>query len=119
MRWSIIRLIWFREFRDQLRDRRTVFMIVLLPIFLYPLLGALLSTFALGLLERSCVVGVQGAEYLPPLTPMSAGLSSIEAASYFALAPSGPTSAALERCSAVCSLHLAAPVEYPPLLIQG
>src|SRR5262245_6895962 len=38
MRWSIIRLIWFRELRDQLRDRRTVFMIVLLPIVLYPLL---------------------------------------------------------------------------------
>src|SRR5262249_9387773 len=27
MRWSMIRLIWFRELRDQLRDRRTVFMI--------------------------------------------------------------------------------------------
>src|SRR5439155_172651 len=27
MRWSIIRLIWLRELRDQLRDRRTLFMI--------------------------------------------------------------------------------------------
>src|SRR5437868_1722686 len=30
MRWSIVRLIWHREFRDQLRDRRTVFMIAVL-----------------------------------------------------------------------------------------
>src|SRR5436309_3050550 len=30
MRWSIIRLIWLRELRDQLRDRRTVFMIAVL-----------------------------------------------------------------------------------------
>ena len=39
MRWSIIRLIFFRELRDQLRDRRTVFMIAVLPLVLYPVLG--------------------------------------------------------------------------------
>ena len=39
MRWSIIRLIWVRELRDQLRDRRTIFMIAVLPLLLYPLLG--------------------------------------------------------------------------------
>ena len=32
MRWRIIRLIFRRELRDQLRDRRTLFMIVVLPI---------------------------------------------------------------------------------------
>ena len=50
MRWSMIRLIWFRELRDQLRDRRTVFMIAVLPLILYPVLGAaVLQLFAAGL----------------------------------------------------------------------
>src|SRR5947209_216965 len=30
MRWTIVRLIWARELRDQLRDRRTLFMIAVL-----------------------------------------------------------------------------------------
>ena len=32
MRWSIIRTIWHRELRDQLRDRRTLLMILGLPL---------------------------------------------------------------------------------------
>ena len=36
---SKIRLIMIRELRDQLRDRRTMFMIAVLPLLLYPLLG--------------------------------------------------------------------------------
>ncbi len=39
MSWSNIKLIYFREVRDQLRDRRTLFMIAVLPILLYPLMG--------------------------------------------------------------------------------
>jgi len=34
-----VKLILAREIRDQLRDRRTLFMIFVLPILLYPLLG--------------------------------------------------------------------------------
>ncbi len=34
-----VRLILAREIRDQLRDRRTLFMMLVLPILLYPLLG--------------------------------------------------------------------------------
>jgi len=37
--WSNVRLIVSREIRDQLRDRRTLFMIVVVPLLLYPLLG--------------------------------------------------------------------------------
>ncbi len=40
MSWSNVRWTLVREIRDQLRDRRTMFMIVVLPILLYPLLGA-------------------------------------------------------------------------------
>jgi len=39
MNWSNLKLIVAREVRDQMRDRRTLFMIVVLPILLYPLLG--------------------------------------------------------------------------------
>ena len=39
MKWANIWLIFRRELRDQLRDRRTIFTIAVLPILLYPLLG--------------------------------------------------------------------------------
>ena len=45
MNWRNIRLIYAREIRDQLRDRRTLFMIAVLPLLLYPLLG--MSVFQL------------------------------------------------------------------------
>src|SRR5262249_15071845 len=65
MRWSIIRLIWFRELRDQLRDRRTVLMMVVLPLVLYPALGLGVLQFAFGFLKRQSLVGVVGADNLP------------------------------------------------------
>jgi len=39
MKLSNVKLVFAREVRDQLRDRRTVFTIAVLPILLYPLLG--------------------------------------------------------------------------------
>ncbi len=39
MNWRNVKLILAREVRDQLRDRRTLFMIAVLPMLLYPLLG--------------------------------------------------------------------------------
>ena len=45
MSWRNVRLIYRREIRDQLRDRRTLFMIAVLPLLLYPLLG--MSVFQL------------------------------------------------------------------------
>src|SRR4029077_15360883 len=58
MRWSIIRLIWLRELRDQLRDRRTLFMVLVLPLLLYPVLGFAVLKFALGFAERASVIGI-------------------------------------------------------------
>src|SRR5437763_6046910 len=66
MRWSIIRVIWLRELRDQLRDRRTMFMIVVLPLLIYPLAGLGVMQFASGFLQKQSVIGVWGADYLPP-----------------------------------------------------
>src|SRR4051794_19997602 len=88
MRWSIIRVIWLRELRDQLRDRRTVFMIVVLPLLIYPLAGLGMMQFAAGFLQKPSVVGVWGPEHLPPgpepgeaagLRPVAAWLSATSA----------------------------------------
>jgi len=65
MRWSNVRVIFRRELRDQLRDRRTLFMILVLPMLLYPLLG-IGSASLLGAFEQKArTVVVVGVERLP------------------------------------------------------
>src|SRR5262249_9211356 len=64
LRCSIIRLIWLRELRDQLRDRRTVFVMAVLPLLLYPALGFGVFQFALSYTTKSNVVGIYGSENL-------------------------------------------------------
>ena len=39
LNWRNVFLILRREIRDQLRDRRTLFMIAILPLILYPAMG--------------------------------------------------------------------------------
>jgi len=70
MNWTNVRLIFFREVRDQLRDRRTMFMIAVLPIMLYPLLG--MSFFQMAQFRREhvntvLVVGTPPGDVAPPL----------------------------------------------------
>jgi sodium transport system permease protein len=69
MRWSVIRLIWFREVRDQLRDRRTLFMLLVVPLILYPGLGLAMVQFVGVCVEKPVVVGVAGAELLAKTEP--------------------------------------------------
>jgi sodium transport system permease protein len=69
-RFSAILLIYVREMRDQLRDRRTLFTIALLPIMLYPLVGMLLLQIAQFTREHSttvCLVGTENLVSVPPL----------------------------------------------------
>ncbi len=65
MRWSNLWIIFRREVRDQIRDRRTLFMIFVLPILLYPILGIGVIKFTAALEEKPRLVVVVGAEYLP------------------------------------------------------
>src|SRR6478609_2690361 len=64
MSWRNIRLIYFREIRDQLRDRRTLFMIAVLPMLLYPLLGMSVFQLSQFLRKSEPKVVVVGAEEL-------------------------------------------------------
>src|SRR5258708_28095490 len=70
MTWKQVKLIWLREVRDQLRDRRTLFMIAVLPLLLYPLLGMSFLQVAQFLREhpmKELVVGMKPTPGLPPL----------------------------------------------------
>src|SRR5579871_5927503 len=64
-KWRNVSLIFRREVRDQLRDRRTLFMIAVLPLLLYPALGLGLFQSALMLRQQPGIVVVLGAENLP------------------------------------------------------
>jgi sodium transport system permease protein len=70
MRWSNVGVIFRREVRDQIRDRRTLFMIFVLPILLYPFLGYGALKFAATLEQKPRVVVVVGAENLPKSPPL-------------------------------------------------
>ena len=61
---SNVKLILAREVRDQLRDRRTLFMIAVLPILLYPLLGMSLLQVAQFVQKQTTRVLVVGADDL-------------------------------------------------------
>ena len=68
-----VKLVYAREMRDQLRDRRTLFLIAVLPLLLYPLLGMSffqLSQFMRNNASKVLVLGEQqlaGSDWLPPL----------------------------------------------------
>ena len=69
-RLSAIGMIFLREMRDQLRDRRTMFTIAVLPLVLYPLLGMVMMQVAQFSQQRPasvCVIGVEHLEHAPPL----------------------------------------------------
>src|SRR5215472_10979066 len=117
MRWSIIRLIWFRELRDQLRDRRTVFMVVVLPMLLYPILGFGLLQFVLGGVRQQHVVGIVGADNLPPAHPPPPAPTPASAASWLAAVPFHPGSGIALMTGAAARAHvddLLRGTAYPP-----
>ena len=65
MNWKNIRLIFLREIRDQLRDRRTLFMVAVLPLLLYPALGIGMVQMQVTFSERTRIVAVIGVDDLP------------------------------------------------------
>ena len=91
MRWSIIRTIWLREMRDQLRDRRTLLVILGLPLVLYPLLGFAVLQFASGFIEQPSTVGIVtgsvNVKEFPPRQPALSGRSVLPIVALFSATP--------------------------------
>lgn len=73
MKWINVRLIWAREVRDQLRDRRTIFTIAVLPLLLYPLLGMTFLQITQFMKEHPTRIWLIGAAALPDDPPLLAG----------------------------------------------
>lgn len=69
MSWRNTRLIIVRELRDQLRDRRTLFMITVLPVLLYPMLGLGIVEMMLTFSEQRRTVVILNADQLPQHPP--------------------------------------------------
>ena len=62
--------VFYRELRDQLRDRRTLFMAVVLPVLLYPALGLGALQMALLYREKPRTVVLLGSGNLPADPPL-------------------------------------------------
>lgn len=69
MKWRNVNLIWCRELKDQLRDRRTLFTVLVLPLLLYPLLGMALLQVAQFSKQDPIRIWIVGAEHLPASPP--------------------------------------------------
>ena len=65
MTWSNVKLIFKRETRDQLRDRRTLFTIAIMPLVLYPLMGMAMLQVAQFTREHPTRIWLVGNENLP------------------------------------------------------
>lgn len=70
MNWKHVNLIFQREMNDQLRDRRTLFTITILPILLYPLIGMLMMQIAQFNREHPVRVRIVGIEHWPSELPL-------------------------------------------------
>ena len=66
MNWKNVKLIFLREVRDQLRDRRTLFMVAVLPLLLYPAMGIGMTYMTVNFSEQERTVVILGAKDLPP-----------------------------------------------------
>src|SRR5258705_4687182 len=65
MSWTNVKLIFLRELRDQLRDRRTLFTVLVLPVLLYPLMGMLILQVQQFMKEHASKVRIVGTAALP------------------------------------------------------
>lgn len=65
MKWPNVKLIFNRELRDQLRDRRTLFTVVVMPIVLYPLMGMAMLQVAQFMREYPAKIWIIGNDNLP------------------------------------------------------
>ena len=65
MNWENIKLILSRELKDQVRDRRTLFTVLVLPLLLYPLMGMAMLQVSQFSHQHALKIWFIGAENLP------------------------------------------------------
>ncbi|MFK7779257.1 MAG: ABC transporter permease subunit/CPBP intramembrane protease [Gimesia sp.] len=65
IQWKNVKLILMRELRDQMRDRRTLFMVAVLPLLLYPAMGIGMVQMTVLFSEQPRNVVIMGADDLP------------------------------------------------------
>ena len=65
MKWQNVRLIFKRELRDQLRDRRTLFSVAVMPMLLYPLMGMALLQVGQFMRQEPSKIWLVGTDNLP------------------------------------------------------
>jgi sodium transport system permease protein len=121
MRWSVIQVIWLREVRDQLRDRRTLFMVVVLPLLMYPVLGMAVLQFALGFVDKPRTLGiVQDAGDSPdfPPDPHHARRSPVPPLSWLSLSGPGPAPARAAGAAALAGASHQL-LDFPLLIKDG
>ncbi|MBM3998751.1 MAG: CPBP family intramembrane metalloprotease [Planctomycetes bacterium] len=73
MKWNNVKLIFLREARDQLRDRRTLFTIAGLPLLLYPLMGMVFVQISQFMREHPTRVRLIGVDDLPDVPALLSG----------------------------------------------
>lgn len=121
MRWSIIRLIALREIRDLLRDRRTIFLVIVLPVLLYPGIGLAGMLMSLSLVDKPSIVGIPRIIATPPIHLLEPDQAAIaEAANWFTFQPVQPLGQTC-RFTGTVGLVYASRLfnEYPPLVQDG
>ena len=67
IRWRVVWTVFRREALDQVRDRRTLFMVFVLPLLLYPILGIGILQLSATFDQKARTVVVLGSEHLPPV----------------------------------------------------
>lgn len=70
LNWNTIKLLFARELKDQLRDRRTLFTVVVLPLLIYPLLGISLIQITQFFREHPTKIWIAGHQNLPAGFPL-------------------------------------------------
>jgi len=78
MNWNHVRLIFVRELKDQLRDRRTMFTICVLPLLLYPFMGLMMLQLAQVKRQPQLSIAVVGDSEWLQISGASKDLSGLE-----------------------------------------
>lgn len=64
MNWRNVKLVWRREIRDQLRDRRTLLVICVLPLMIYPMMGVAFFRLSQFMKHGDANIAMVGSEQL-------------------------------------------------------